>query len=92
MRLKAMIAASVVALNVSANAFAHEAQEAPVPPVRLSQVGFETEGRKIAVVPREAEPPLEWRVVNASGAVARRMNSASIRAGDRNSSCDGSHA
>ncbi|MFT4955969.1 MAG: endoglucanase [Brevundimonas sp.] len=70
MRLKAMIAASVLALNVSANAFAQEAQEAPVPPVRLSQVGFETDGRKIAVAASEATTPLDWRVVDASGAVA----------------------
>ena len=70
MRLKAMIAASVLALNVSANAFALEAQEEPVPPVRLSQVGFETDGRKIAVVPSEATAPLDWRVVDESGAVA----------------------
>ena len=70
MRLKAMIAASVLALNVSANAYAHEAQEPSVPPVRLSQVGFETDGRKIAVVPSEATAPLDWRVVDGSGAVA----------------------
>ena len=67
MRLKAMIAASALALNVSANALA---QEAPVPPVRLSQVGFETDGRKIAVVPSEATASLDWRVVDGSGAVA----------------------
>jgi endoglucanase len=67
MRLKAMIAASVLALNVSANVLA---QEAPVPPVRLSQVGFEADGRKVAVVPSEAATPLDWRVLDATGAVA----------------------
>ena len=66
MRRTAMIAVSILALNVSANEPA--LAQAPEPAaVHMSQVGFQTGGRKIAVLPTEAAAPLPWRVLDAAG-------------------------
>lgn len=64
MRRTAMIAASVLALNVSANA--HAAADEPAA-LRMSQAGFQTGGRKIAVIPSQATAPLPWRVLDGAG-------------------------
>jgi endoglucanase len=40
-----------------------------IPPIRLSQLGFQPAGPKRAILENEARSPLDWRLVDAAGTV-----------------------
>lgn len=42
------------------------------PAIRLNQIGFETEGPKVATLVSNAAAPIDWRLEDASGRVAAR--------------------
>lgn len=59
--------ASVAAVALAA-AFGAAQAETETSAVRMSQVGFETQGPKTATVEDRATRPLPWRVVDRAGA------------------------
>ncbi|PTQ59120.1 cellulose 1,4-beta-cellobiosidase [Sphingomonas aurantiaca] len=56
-------------LGMAAVALTTSATQAPPAPIRIDQVGFETRGPKIAVLPSMQASPLAWTLTDARGAV-----------------------
>ncbi|MEI9928439.1 MAG: glycoside hydrolase family 9 protein [Sphingomonas sp.] len=53
-------------------AFPATAQDDPVSPIRLNQLGFETAGPKRAMLANAATDPLDWALTDAAGGVVQR--------------------
>ncbi|WP_167334180.1 cellulase N-terminal Ig-like domain-containing protein [Brevundimonas nasdae] len=66
--MKNSLAVSVAAMTLLSTFGSVQAEPAAVV-VRMSQVGFETQGPKTATVQDDATRPLPWRILNRSGAV-----------------------
>lgn len=64
------LALTALALTLASPALAQVAD--PIPPIRVNQTGFETQGPKRAMLGNAATAPLDWQLLNAKGAVVQR--------------------
>lgn len=62
MRRTMMMTAAVLTLNMALSAQAGEPS-----PIHMSQAGFQTDGRKIAIASLDASAPSPWRIEDAAG-------------------------
>ncbi len=65
--MKRMFAASLPVIMLALSSPVKAEEDAPSP-VRMSQIGFETGGPKLAIIPTDAARPLPFRILDGDGA------------------------